>query len=71
MELKNQLELARKKGLEQKSELQEQAAELQDLRNKGENLESEILQKNQNCERLVRDLKKAKSELGLLKVTGA
>ena len=69
-ELKSQLDLERKKELEQKSELQEQAIELQNLRNKEENLESEILQKNQNNERLDRELEQAKSELDEMKVTG-
>ena len=69
MELKNQLELEQKKGLEQKNELQEQAVHLQSLRSKGEILENEILQKNQNCERLDRELEQAKSELGELEVT--
>ena len=69
-ELKSQLELERKKGLEQKSKLQKQAAELQSLRNMGENLESEILQKDQNYERLDRELEQAKFAHEEMKVTG-
>ena len=69
MELRNQLELEQKKGLEQKNELQEQAVQLQSLRSKGDVLESEILQKTQNCERLDRELEQAKSKLGELEVT--
>ena len=69
-EFKSQLELERKKGLEQKSELQKQAAELQLLWDKEENLESELFQKNQLLERLAREVEQAKSELEEMKVTG-
>ena len=69
MELKTQLDLEQKKGLEQKNELQKQAVELQSLRSKEEILESEILRKNQKCESLDCELEQAKSELDKMKVT--
>ena len=59
MELKKQLD----------TELQKHAVELQSLRNKRENLESEILQKIQYSQRLDRELEHAKSELDEMKVT--
>ena len=55
-ELKRRLEWERKKGLGQKKELQKQAADLQALRDKSENLERE-------CDHYVEQAKDALDEM--------